>query len=81
MKNWLSLLLQAKELIKLPFILSGVCSPSEANYCSNPFEVFYYELENLVESVLNSCNPELSRDSRTLVSALPQPKLSKNGIK
>ena len=27
------------EPIKLPFILSGVCSPSEANYCSNPFEV------------------------------------------
>ena len=25
---------------KLPFILSGVCSPSEANYFSNPFEVF-----------------------------------------
>ena len=24
----------------MPFILSGVCSPSEANYCSNPFEVF-----------------------------------------
>ena len=23
----------------MPFILSGVCSPSEANYCSNPFEV------------------------------------------
>ena len=29
----------ALEPIKLPFILSGVCSPSEANYCSNPFEV------------------------------------------
>ena len=26
--------------IRLPFELSGVCSPSEANYCSNPFEVF-----------------------------------------
>ena len=25
---------------RLPFNLSGVCSPSEANYCSNPFEVF-----------------------------------------
>ena len=25
----------------MPFILSGVCSPSEANYCSNPFEVFF----------------------------------------
>ena len=29
----------ALEPIKLPFILSGVCSPSEANYSSNPFEV------------------------------------------
>ena len=29
----------ALEPIELPFILSGVCSPSEANYCSNPFEV------------------------------------------
>ena len=28
------------ESIKLPFILSGVCSWSEVNYCSNPFEVF-----------------------------------------
>ena len=28
------------EPLELPFILSGVCSPSEANYCSNPFEVF-----------------------------------------
>ena len=27
------------EPLELPFILSGVCSPSEANYCSNPFEV------------------------------------------
>ena len=25
----------------MPFTLSGVCSPSEANYCSNPFEVFF----------------------------------------
>ena len=24
----------------MPFTLSGVCSPSEAKYCSNPFEVF-----------------------------------------
>ena len=30
----------ALELIELPFIFSGVCSPSEANYFSNPFEVF-----------------------------------------
>ena len=30
----------ALEPIELPFILSGVCSPSEANYFSNPFEVF-----------------------------------------
>ena len=30
----------ALEPIALPFILSGVCSPSEANYCSNPFEIF-----------------------------------------
>ena len=28
------------ELMKLPFILIGVCSPSEANYCTNHFEVF-----------------------------------------
>ena len=31
----------ALEPIELPFILSGVCSPSEANYCSIPFEVFF----------------------------------------
>ena len=31
----------ALEPIELPFILSGVCSPSEANYCSNPFEIFF----------------------------------------
>ena len=37
----------ALESIKLPFILSGVCSPSEANYCSNPFEVFMWGLEYL----------------------------------
>ena len=30
----------ALEPIELPFILSGVYSPSEANYCSNPFEIF-----------------------------------------
>ena len=36
--HW-SLLCFALEPIELPFILSGVCSPSEANYCSNPFEV------------------------------------------
>ena len=30
----------ALEPIKLHFILSGVFSPREANYCSNPFEVF-----------------------------------------
>ena len=28
----------ALESLELPFILSGFCSPSEANYCSNPFE-------------------------------------------
>ena len=33
----------ALEPIELPFILSGVCSPSEANYCSNPFEVFIWK--------------------------------------
>ena len=46
---WLSLILVISlgacwaftlEPIKLPFTLSGVCSPSEANYCSHPFEVF-----------------------------------------
>ena len=31
----------ALESLELPFILSGFCSPSEANYCSNPFEVFF----------------------------------------
>ena len=36
----------ALEPIKLPFILSGVCSPSVANYCANPFEVFLYFLQN-----------------------------------
>ena len=30
----------ALEPIELPFTLNGVCSPSEANYCSNPFEIF-----------------------------------------
>ena len=30
----------ALEPLEFPFILSGVCSTSEANYCSNPFEVF-----------------------------------------
>ena len=30
----------ALEPLRLRFVLSGVCSPSEANYCSNPFEVF-----------------------------------------
>ena len=29
----------ALEPIKLPLILSGVCSPSSAIYCSNPFEI------------------------------------------
>ena len=35
----------ALESLRLPFILSGDCCPSEVNYCSNPFEVchwFYY---------------------------------------
>ena len=26
----------------MPFTLSEVCSPSEANYCSNPFKVFHF---------------------------------------
>ena len=34
----------ALEPLRLPFILNGVCSPSEANYCSNPFEVFFRKL-------------------------------------
>ena len=37
----------ALEPIKLPFILSGVCSPSEANYCSNPFKVFMILLNTI----------------------------------
>ena len=28
----------------MPLILSGVCSPSPANYCSNPFEIFFDNL-------------------------------------
>ena len=32
----------------MPFILSGVCSLSEANYCSNPFEVFVLFLVKLI---------------------------------
>ena len=36
----------ALEPIKLPFILSGVCSPSEANYCSNPFVFLNFALGN-----------------------------------
>ena len=32
----------ALEPMKLPFILSGICSPNEANYSSNPFEVFFF---------------------------------------
>ena len=31
----------ALESVKFPFILSGVCGPSEANYCSNHFEVLF----------------------------------------
>ena len=38
----------ALESIELPFILSGVFSPSEANYCSNPFEVFSQRIKHCV---------------------------------
>ena len=33
----------------MPFILSGFCSPSEANYCSNPLEVFFIIFQGLDE--------------------------------
>ena len=46
----------ALEPIKLPFILSGVCSPSEANYCSNPFEVF---LQRNCEPLIKETAPML----------------------
>ena len=36
----------ALEPIELPFTLNGVCSPSEANYCSNPFEIFFLWTQN-----------------------------------
>ena len=39
----------ALEPIKLPFILSWVCSPSKANYCSNPFEVFFFVFQEKKE--------------------------------
>ena len=35
--------------------MSGVCSPSEANYCSNPFEVFY-----CIADVAKCLNPVFS---------------------
>ena len=39
---WPNLAQLALEPIKLHFILSGIFSPREANYCSNPFEVFFF---------------------------------------
>ena len=39
---WPNLAQLALEPIKLHFILSGIFSPREANYCSNPFEVFFH---------------------------------------
>ena len=43
--TWPNLAQLALEPIKLHFILSGVFSPREANYCSNPFEVFLVGLK------------------------------------
>ena len=40
---WPNLAQLALEPIKLHFILSGIFSPREANYCSNPFEVFLWK--------------------------------------
>ena len=33
----------------MPFVWSGVCSPSEVNYCSNPFEVFFFVFQEKKE--------------------------------
>ena len=33
--------------------MSGVCSPSEANYCSNPFEVFYSQFTYFANLLLD----------------------------
>ena len=35
--------------VKLPLILSGVCSPSSANYFPNPFGIFIYSFKFLFE--------------------------------
>ena len=46
----------------MPFILSGVCSPSEANYCSNPFEVFFVhfrESSGPLTAKIDSTNADL----------------------
>ena len=57
----------ALEPIELPFILSGVCSPSEANYCSNPFEVNFYTLQS---ARVKQCNHAMLiiRFSRYMIS-------------
>ena len=48
--------------IKLPFILSGVCSPSLANYCSNPFEIFIRFL--IKDDAVQKCD---WRDKKVLI--------------
>ena len=40
----------------MPFILSGVCSPSEANYCSNPFEVFVVVVDCVLDTLILCIN-------------------------
>ena len=34
--------------IKLPLLFRGVCSPSSATYCSNPFEIFIFRYESML---------------------------------
>ena len=48
---WPNLAQLALEPIKLHFILSGIFSPREANYCSNPFEVLSLLAKNLKKSM------------------------------
>ena len=60
----------ALEPIKLPFILSGVCSPSEASYCSNPFEVFYLFFQFFYLNVFNFPSKENSFPQDSVLAVL-----------
>ena len=56
----------------MPLILSGVCSPSSANYCSNPFEIFI--------SVFSTQNEVVTNKATTFshVSIIQSPKINKS---